>query len=160
MVCSFTGHREIPREHLSSLSDLLKRAVAYAYSEGCRTFCAGGALGFDTLAAREVILFRMTHPDVSLVLLLPCIDQDKSWGERQQSDYQFILKNADSVEYVSDEYTKGCMKERNMALAERCDIMIAYVGKPYSGAGQTVRFAERLNKRVYNLFPSVKASLG
>ena len=132
--------------------------MEYAYSEGCRTFCAGGALGFDTLAARAVILFRISHPDVKLHLILPCVDQDASWSEHQRSDYEYILKNADYTEYVSDEYTDKCMRERNFALADRCDILIAYVQRSSSGAAQTVRFAEKMGKRVYNLYSSASNS--
>ena len=154
--CSFTGHRIIDRDHTDAIGDLLSRAVEYAYSEGCRTFYAGGAMGFDTLAAREVIRFRITHPDVSLVLILPCVNQNERWSESATSAYEFILSSADEVRYISDEYTDGCMRERNLALVDACDILIAYVGRSRSGAGQTVRMAEKAGKRVYNLYPTLE----
>ena len=154
LTCSFTGHRTIPAAHLAALSDLLSRAVAYAYGEGCRTFYAGGALGFDTYAARAVISFRVTHRDVRLVLLLPCLDQAKSWSAHGRAEYEWILGQADEVQYFADAYTKDCMRLRNLALAERGDLLIAYVGHERSGAAQTLRAAARLGKRVYNLFPS------
>ncbi len=155
MVCSFTGHRQIPPEHVEPLRDLLRRAIEFAYEAGCRVFCSGGAIGFDSLAAREVILFRMTHPDVELKMLLPCIDQDRSWSASQRDAYAYVLKNSNSVEYVCDEYTPSCMRKRNLRLAESCDIMIAYVGRSNSGSAQTMRFAKQMEKRVYNLYPSV-----
>lgn len=155
MICSFTGHRQIEPERRSALIDLLVRAIEYAYGEGCRDFICGGALGFDTLAAREVIRFRMTHSDARLILALPCIEQDLKWSEAQKSAYGFILSAADEVIYVSDSYTKTCMAERNRFLAERCDILIAYAGRSNSGAAQTVRMAEQMNKRIYNLYPTL-----
>lgn len=155
MVCSFTGHRQIESELRAALVELLARAIEYAYGEGCREFICGGAIGFDTLAAREVIRFRMTHNDVRLILALPCIEQDLKWSDAQKSAYGFTLSAADEVIYTSDSYTKTCMAERNRYLAERCDMLIAYVGRSTSGAGQTVRMAERLNKRIYNLYPTL-----
>ena len=155
MVCSFTGHRQIESELRVALIELLGRAIEYAYGEGCREFICGGAVGFDTLAAREVIRFRMTHTDVRLILALPCIEQDLKWSDAQKSAYGFTLSAADEVIYISDSYTKTCMAERNRYLADRCDMLIAYVGRSTSGAGQTVRMAERLNKRIYNLYPTL-----
>ena len=154
--CSFTGHRIIKAEHESSLPELLSRAIAYAYSIGCRTFYSGGAIGFDTVAAREVIRFRVTHPDVRLVLLLPCVDQDAKWSTAQRSAYAFILSMADETEYVSECYTDSCIRERNMRLAELCDIMIAYVAHTKSGTAQTVRMARSKNKKIYNLYPTLE----
>lgn len=155
MKCSFTGHRSISSAHKRDIVPLLVRAIEYAYSEGCREFFSGGALGFDTLAAREVIRFKQTHPDVRLVMVLPCIDQDRAWSLREREMYSYVLKNADEAVYISDEYTDRCMRERNFRLASECDIMIAYLGRRMSGAGQTVAMAERMGKRIYNLYPTL-----
>ena len=154
-VCAFTGHRKIEDGHKSRIDGLLLRAISYAYENGCRTFATGGALGFDTLAAREIIRFRMSHPDVKFIAVLPCRNQSDSWTSAQVNMYEYTILNADEIEYVSDEYTDGCMKKRNQRLAEMCDMLIAYVSRPYSGSAQTVRMASTLGKVVYNLFPTL-----
>ena len=154
-VCSFTGHRVIAREHNEKIEELLARAISYAYGEGVRFFLTGGAIGFDTLAAKAVISFRMTHPDVRLVLMLPCKNQSLKWNEYERSVYEYTLSVADEVEYLAEEYYDGCMKQRNARLAERCDMLVAYVGKKIGGSAQTLRMAEKLGKRIYNLFPTL-----
>ena len=53
---------------------------------------------------------------------------------------------------MSEEYDKGCMKRRNQAMAEECDILLAYVGYERSGAAQTLRIATTLGKEIYNLY--------
>lgn len=159
-TCSFTGHRRIEAEHAKKLSDLLSRAVNYAYENGCRRFIAGGAIGFDTLAAREVIKFRISHPDVLLVLALPCLNQDEHWSQAQKDSYSYTLASADEVIYLSEEYTDTCMKERNRYLAEEADILIAYASRAASGAGQTVRMAKQRGIEVYNLFAALAADRG
>ena len=153
--CAFTGHRKIEDRHKGKIEDLLLRAVEYAYGEGCRTFFTGGALGFDTLAARVVILFKLSHPDVRLHIVVPCKNQSESWTDSQVSFYEYTLANADEVEYVADDYEDGCMRLRNQKLADYCDVMIAYVSRPHSGAAQTVRMADKLGKKVYNLYPAL-----
>ena len=155
-TCAFTGHRNIKDSHKQALPGLLSRAIAYAYEQGCRRFITGGALGFDTYAAKEVLRFRMSHPDVSLILFLPCLDQDAGWSIRQKDSYEYVLQSADEVKYISESYTKTCMKRRNQALAEECDLMIAYVSRDYSGAAQTMRMALSLGKESYNLYPRLE----
>ena len=97
----------------------------------------------------------MRHPDVSFVLFLPCIAQDSKWRAHQKRMYEYLLSEANEIEYVSEEYTDGCMKERNLRLAEEADILIAYAGRSYSGAAQTVRMASERGKEIYNLYPTL-----
>ena len=153
--CAFTGHRRIEQRHRARIDDLLSRAIAYAYSEGCRVFITGGALGFDTLAAREVIRFRLSHPEVAFKMIIPCKNQSESWSAEQVSMYEYTLANADEIEYVADDYNDRCMRDRNQRLADSCDMLIAYVSRTNSGAAQTVRMANAQGKLVYNLYPSL-----
>lgn len=158
--CAFTGHRRIEARHKGKIDDLVQRAIAFAYENGCRTFITGGALGFDTIAAKEVIRFKLYHPDARLEIIMPCRNQCEGWSKEQINLYEYTLANADFIECVSDEYTNSCMKERNLLLASKCDMMIAYVSKPYSGAAQTVRMASKEGKVIYNLYPSLDGSKG
>ncbi len=156
-ICAFTGHRSIIGEHLARLPELLDRAISYAYEQGCRVFISGGATGFDTLAARAVIRFRITHTDVSLVMYLPCVNQSEKWTEVQQNAYNYVLKEANEVKYISEFYTDDCMMMRNKAMAEDADMLIGYISHSRSGSAQTARMAERLGKTVYNLYPTLAA---
>ncbi len=151
-TCSFTGHRSIDKDDMDTLPALIRRGIEYVYGLGVREFCLGGALGFDTMAAKEVISFRMSHPDTRLVLVLPCLDQTDMWSGQQRDMYDFILSQADLVEYTSDNYYKGCMRVRNQRLVDLADVVIAYLKRTTSGAAQTVRMAQAAGKTVYNLY--------
>lgn len=157
-VCAFTGHRSIREAHRGILEDLVRRAVDYAYGKGVRVFLAGGAVGFDTVAAAQVILYKISHPDVRLELCIPCADQSEGWSNAERDRYEFIMARADSVEILSDRYFKGCMKNRNARLVERADMLISYadVKKSFSGTMQTVRMAKEKGIEVYNLFPTLE----
>ena len=50
----FTGHRELPTDDLPEISKHLEDTLATLIEQGYRYFGAGGALGFDTLAAQAV----------------------------------------------------------------------------------------------------------
>ena len=77
-VC-FTGHRQIEKSVLPILAQQLETVLRQLIGEGCRYFGAGGALGFDTLAAQTVLRLREEFPHIRLILVLPCQDQVKNW---------------------------------------------------------------------------------
>ena len=66
-VC-FTGHRIIPSEKRASLFAHLTDVITSLLEAGYRYFGAGGALGFDTLAAQAVLQLRTEYPQIRLIL--------------------------------------------------------------------------------------------
>jgi uncharacterized phage-like protein YoqJ len=151
--CCFTGHRVLPAGAARGrLIALLEEAVREAYRAGCRRFFAGGALGFDMLAAAVVCRLRERElPDVSLHLFLPCRDQEARWGAEDRARYAEMLRLADSYHYISEAYSREAMSRRNRALVEAADLCIAYMTNPASGTGGTLSMARRRGLTVRNL---------
>ena len=79
LTACFTGHRHLPPDKRDSAAASLGRAIEEAYKNGYRRFMCGGALGFDTIAALQVLDSRKEHPDIKLILAIPCLDQAKRW---------------------------------------------------------------------------------
>ena len=70
--CCFTGHRRIPEQEMLWVRRRLREEILDLAQKGVDTFLTGGALGFDTLAAQEVLRMRaMGLPSLKLVLALP-----------------------------------------------------------------------------------------
>jgi uncharacterized phage-like protein YoqJ len=135
----FTGHRNLG-------SDLnrgrLVRCIEKAISKGCDTFICGGALGFDTYAAEEIIKLKKSHPEIELHLYLPCKDQEARWSERDKEKYYEILKCADYVDCPDTPYYDGCMRARNYKMVDNSSLCISYLkDNVKSGTAQTVRYA-------------------
>ncbi len=150
-ICCFTGHRKIEDNEIIRLPSALDATIDGLYERGVREFRAGGAIGFDTLAALKVIAYRKNHPDVRLHLILPCRDQDSRWGNYDKSTYRYILECADSVIYMENEYTPSCMHKRNRALVRGADICVAYLNKADGGSAYTVDLARRSGIEIINL---------
>ena len=74
-----------------------------------------------------------------------------------KAELEKLIGLADSVEYVSDRYYNGCMKDRNARLVELATVCCISYWNPNnfrSGTGQTVRMAQKKGIRVINLFES------
>ena len=151
-TCFFTGHRYMTAEEAERLRSRVKEEILSAINDGYTHFIAGGAIGFDTLAAEQVLFMRGTYKDIRLVLYLPCCDQSKNWTENERIRFDRILSVADEVYYVSREpYSNGCMKKRNMAMVEASDRCIAFFKNRSGGTAQTVKMAEKKGMKIINV---------
>ena len=152
----FTGHREIsenPKKLAERLYTVLESLIA---EQGVTDFYAGGATGFDTIAAQDVLKLRSKYRDIRLHLVLPCSNEEqmKNWTPAQKYDFKSILSRADSVEYTSDHFYRGCLGKRNARLVERADnYCICYLAPDHkSGTAQTVEMSEKKGLTVINLY--------
>ncbi len=153
-VCIFTGHRTIANQDIVSLPLRLSEMVERVYRFGCTEFWCGGAMGFDRMAADAVLAARSAHPEIRLCIAVPCRDQDRLWQDAERRLYRAQLDRADHVEVLSERYYDGCMRERNLWMANRADVCIAYVNSYRSGSAQTMRMVEKKlggNALVFNL---------
>ena len=150
-TCCFTGHRVLPSGEKETIRNLLETAIEKAIQDGYRFFGAGGALGFDTLAAQTVLTLKQQYPHIRLILVLPCINQANGWKQADIDEYERIKSLADKVVYTSTEYTYGCMHKRNRHLVDNSSLCICYLTKVSGGTAYTVRYAESKKISVFNL---------
>lgn len=151
-TCCFTGHRELPTGLGKwKLTTRLEKAIVEQIKKGIRFFGAGGALGFDTLAARTVLKLKSKYPNIKLILVLPCPTQTRGWPIEDVEEYERIKAKADKVVYTSQEYTKGCMFKRNRHLVDASSVCICYKVKDSGGTAYTVKYAEERGLEVINI---------
>lgn len=154
-TCCFTGHREISEKDQLWVHRLLCVEILKLWRDGVDFFLTGGALGFDTLAARAVLHLRQSYvPHIRLTLVLPCREQEKHWALRDQNAYRAILKQADQALYISDSYSKGCMFERDRYLVDHSGHCLCWMkpGTARGGTLYTVNYAKKAGIEVTNLY--------
>ena len=119
--------------------------------DGYIYFGAGGALGFDTLAAQTVLELRKQYAQIRLILVLPCLSQTIYWREQDISEYERIKRCADKVVYTSQEYTRDCMYKRNRHLVDNSGLCICYFNEETGGTAYTVNYAKAQGLRIISL---------
>ena len=147
-TCCFTGHRDIPPEILPALAAKLEAAILELIADGIRYFYAGGALGFDTLAAETVLRLRNQFPQIQLILALPCREQTRGWSTASVKRYESILRRANKVIYTSEHYTRGCMQRRNRFMVDRSAVCVAYCTRATGGSAYTLQYARKAGLRI------------
>ena len=151
MTVCFTGHRQIPHDDAMKLPSLLETVLSDLIERGATTFRAGGAIGFDTVAALKVLELRESHPHIRLELILPCRNQTEHWEDLAVRTYQYILERADSHRFLFDTYFEGCMLERDRRLVEGCDVCVAFCNRSRGGTAYTMTKALRSGMEVINI---------
>lgn len=155
-TCCFSGHRIIPEEQILEMTRRLRLCVERMYVSGCRRFVAGGAAGFDTYAALEVLRLKRRQSDIELVLALP---YKKSADPA--SVYGRILRLADYVVYISPRYTSFCMMTRNRFMVDLSAVCVCWFSGESGGTAYTVHYAEKNGLAIHNLYDSnISASGG
>ena len=154
-VC-FTGHRRIDPFDEVMLETLLEKEVEKQIRLGAVHFRVGGAIGFDTLAARCVLKLKRKHPKIRLDLFLPCPTHSAKWGERDVKIYREILERADSFRYVSPHYFSGVYRMRNELMLDGAQICIAYLNGAEGGTLQTCTSALKRGIELINLQDQLK----
>ena len=155
-TCCFTGHRKIAKEDIVIIPEILDKLIDKLVGMGVRSFRAGGAPGFDTLAALAVLRKKKKYPELSLILDLPCRNHCIGWGGEDKSIYNYVLSQADEINYAEPTYTQGCIMKRNRMLVDNADICIAYCTRDSGGTAYTLDYAKKnglTTKQLYYQIP-------
>lgn len=146
--CCFTGHRSAAAVTDEVKAQLICEIETLINTKGVYRFFAGGALGFDTLAAECILALKSKYPFIKLFLALPCKEQHKKWTASEKKKYEDILQNADDVYYVCEEYNENCMLYRNDYMVERSRYCISFLRRSSGGTYYTVSKAKRLGREL------------
>ena len=159
--CCFTGYRpsKFPFEltddngEFKKFENKLVDAIFSLPDEECFTFYCGMAMGFDIIAAETVLLLRETYKKakISLVCVIPFIEQAASFSEEWKERYDGVLEQADEIILLSDKYYNGCYRKRNEFMVDNSDFVVTWFDGKSGGTRNTLAYANRNAKRIINL---------
>jgi uncharacterized phage-like protein YoqJ len=151
-ICCFTGHRKIDFDMMKTLPDILDKVLESLIWQGVTVFRAGGAIGFDTVAALAVIEKKSAHPEITLELELPCKDQTDGWNASDKRAYEYVLSKADKISYAFEKYRRGCIHERNRRLVNDAQFCVAFCSSDKGGSAYTLNYAKENGLTVINVY--------
>lgn len=150
-TCCFTGHRELPVWGRKQLAAKLEATITGLIDRNIIFYGAGGARGWDTLAAQTVLKLKPSYPSIKLILVLPCLTQTRGWRPEDIAEYERIKTQADKVVYIAQQYTRGCMFKRNRHLVDNSSVCVCYLNRESGGTAYTVDYAEKQGLEIINL---------
>ena len=146
-TCCFSGHRILKKDFNE---ERLEFVIDEALKRGYRTFLVGMALGFD-LKCFNVLLKKRSY-NIDIIACVPCKEQDKFFNKKEKEEYNNLIKKADKIIYVNEEYSNGCMQQRNRFMVDNSSLLITYFYYPRGGTLYTVNYAKKQNKEIINIY--------
>ena len=87
-TCCFPGHRAIPEKDLPDILERTEQAVRQLIERGVVFFGVGGAIGYDTEAAKMLFRLRATdYPQIKVILVYPFEGFTSRWSDEQREEY-------------------------------------------------------------------------
>lgn len=155
MKIAGTGHRP---DKLGGYSDeAFNRLVEIAEKALKRVkvteVISGMALGWDMALAQAAI-----NLGIPFIAAVPFKGQELMWISKTQKYYNELLAKAKEVMVVCEGgYSASKMQIRNEWMVDNCDVVYAmYNGDTFGGTFNCVKYAEKQNKIIINLFKKLK----
>ena len=136
MIVAFCGHSQVGNK--TEISAWLVATCEQLIAEGADTFLLGGYGDFDSLAHQTVRTLQKTHTGLTSVLVMPYLNWNVDTSEYDETIYP-------PLETVP---LRFAISKRNQWMAEKADVMVAYVLHDWGGACKTLKHAQRKNKRI------------
>ena len=147
MVSAFFGHANfaatdgLAQKMLVILDGILK--------DGRAEFYLGGYGGFDHFAYQCCKKYKATHPDVSLLLILPYIPTRYRQEDLEEKKAQYDELIYPELENVP---LRFAIDRRNKWIVDHADCIICWIDHDWGGAYQACRYARRKGKCVIDLY--------
>lgn len=144
ITCCFSGHRDISMDKVSHLKVEIEKAVrTLVTSHGVCYFGVGGAIGFDTLAAKVLFQLRKQEfPQIKVILVYPFDGYTRWWTQEQRREYRYLLPKYDKVVCVGDKAGREAYIWRNRHLVDGSNFCIYYCTRREGGTAYTVAYAK------------------
>ena len=152
----FSGSRDIPLYLAPKLDTLIYDIMLSLYNRGYKTFITGGAIGFDTIAAKAVINFKKHYPDIRTVMMIPYKGHDRRWKDDQRLLLENLIEETDEVIYIGKEYSQWIFLRRNDAMVLHSNHLVCFnpPDKTKGGTAYTIQKAKKEKLIISNIYIS------
>ena len=138
MTVTFCGHSDT--QDTPELRSWLQEAIREQVESGATLFLLGGYGSFDGIAASVVWELKKDYPEIESILVLPYLDRNVDASKYDGTTYP-------PLENVPRRYA---ISKRNHWMVESADVVIANVKYGWGGAAQTLEYAMKKKKKIYN----------
>lgn len=150
-TCCFTGHRDIVKSDVDLIMKRTEEHIRALVRRGIRYFGVGGALGYDTLAAKLLFRLRETElPNIKVILVYPFDGYTDRWTQSQRSEALQLRGRYDKIVKVSEKPGRAAYLQRDRHLVDGSAYCICYCTRSDGGTAYTVRYALGEGLEIFN----------
>ncbi|HCG34935.1 MAG: DUF1273 domain-containing protein [Eubacteriales bacterium] len=148
-ACCF-GHREQYRDIDKQLDDYIE----YLITNNCvDIFYVGGMGETDSKFSSSVRKAKRIHKDTKLILVKPYFSSELNTNKEY---YEQMYDDVIIPTELADVHYKAAIEKRNCWMIDNSDFVISCVYRESGGAVTAIRYAEKKEKAIINLFKTKK----
>jgi len=152
--CCFSGHRKTHFDiDTHFMRKILKKTIDEAMNQDFQIFYSGMAMGFDIIAAEAVL----ERKHAKLVGVIPFYGQEMKWSAKWRTRHDKVLRGADKIIVLNENYVRGCYHQRNRYLVDHSHRLICFCGNTTGGTAQTISYAEKAGIEIVNIWQDLQA---
>jgi len=144
-----TGHR--PDKLGGYSKEAREKLIDFAITnipKGTKSIISGMALGWDMALAYAAI-----ELEIPFTAAIPFQGQEKMWPSGSQTEYRWLLDNADEIMVCSGGgYGAWKMQVRNKWMVDQCDTVFALWNGSEGGTGNCIKYANLVKKPIINIW--------
>ena len=150
-TCCLTGHRFIPESEQIRVIERTETEIRSLIDKGVRYFGVGGAIGYDTLAAKLLFRLRDTEfPHIRVILVYPFDGYTSRWSPRQREEAGKLERMYDKMVRSAEKPGREAYLQRDRHLVDASAHCICFCTKSTGGTAYTVRYALKRGLDVRN----------
>ena len=144
-ICMFCGHRDIclDADEIKNIKKILNDLIK---NENVNTFYTGGMGNFDKICSGIVRELKKVYKHIRLYLIIPYLTKKVLRENMEDCVYDEIIEPD-----LGDVYYKCAIVKRNQWMVEKSEYIVAYVYKKYGGAYTTLKYGNKLGRKVINI---------
>lgn len=155
MIISATGHRpdKLGGYNIDAFFSLVDVASEWLTQEKPEKVVVGMALGWDQAVMQAALDCKVPQT----TCCIPFRGYEMMWPKQSQDYYWSLIRQAtSSVVICSGGYEAWKMQERNKAMVDMCDIILAMFDGSSGGTANCLKYAQKQGKTVINLYENWK----
>lgn len=150
-TCCFTGHRDLPEGAEEEIILRVSKRLFPLFESGVRYYGVGGAMGFDTLVAKYLIMLRdKNRLPIKVISVLPFQGYMDRWPEAKRWETKETICRSDKVVYCAKHYSQDIYLIRDRHLVDDSGYCISYCTRTTGGTAFTVKYAKQQGLQVFN----------
>ena len=160
-TCCFTGHRDLPPNLLPMIRRQTAEAAEKLITENrVRYFGVGGAIGYDTVAAKVLFELKKVYPHIKVILVYPFEGFTSRWSTEQKAAFAKLLPLYDKRVCVEKAASKESYLMRDRHLVDGSAYCIAYCTRETGGTAYTLRYAIEQGSHIRNIAEEIGGPYG
>lgn len=142
MVCSFFGHRDVPKSVYTTLVSVIEDLIE---KHGDIRFMVGHQGSFDSMVLKALRACKKNHPELRYEVVLAYLPGARDEYENYESSETVLARG---IENTPKRYA---IVHRNRWMIKESEIVVCYITRSWGGAAQFVEYARRQKKQIINL---------